>query len=265
MWAFELPPEHEDRLRPLGEPVAVFRAGLGNLIALWLLTIGAFVLGLGLLVGLIVAAVLLGGRGAAQAWWGGIKVGILGLVLLGGGIEGVRRIRKTRGVRIFTFTDGLARVQGDSVEVFRWQDIVTVLRASLTSSERKRMVEPSRKLILTAADGKEMELDDSLSDLRQLRELVERSTLPHLFPPVLDICEAGSDFAFGDVRVNREGLTHGGSHLPWGLCESVEVSKGVLIVKKQGAWLAFCKVPISKVHNVHVLIAFAEYVRKYPV
>ena len=29
------------------------------------------------------------------------------------------------------------------------------------------------------------------------------------------------------------------------------------------AWLAFCKVPLQDLYNVHVLFALTEYVRKY--
>jgi hypothetical protein len=260
MSAFELPLELEEQLRPLGEPVAAFKS---RMIALWIAAVLCLVLGLGVLVGLA-ALFLLPGQAGAREWYDLLKFGFFGLLLVGAGVEGIRRIRKNKGLRVYVFADGLARIQGEAVEVLRWQDIATVGRTvAIDSSRDGYNLGPSRKLTLTAADGKVFEFEDSLSDLKRLRQLVEQYTLPHLFQPVLDTCEEGSDYEFGEVKVNSEGLTHGGSQLPWGLCASIEVAKGLLVVKKQDAWLAFCKVPVSKVPNVHVLIAYAEYVRKY--
>ena len=261
MPAFDVPLELEERLKSLGEPIAEFRTGFGKLAVLWAFTAGAFVAGLGLVLFLVYAAVFVLGQAHMHVATMG-KLGILGLVLLSAGVRGVQRIRKTKGVRVFCFEDGLARVQGESVAVLRWEDVAIVQRASLTTSERGKM-QPARKLILTGRDGAALELDDSLSDLRTLRELVEQHTLAYLFPPILDAYERGEAVSFGKLSVSREGVHSGRKTLPWSECEDVEAAQGHLTIKAQGAWLSFCKVPLHELANVHILLALAEYIRKY--
>jgi len=263
MPAFELPLEHEERLRPLGEPIAAFKVGIGQLAGLWFTTVGAFVFGLGGLAFLLGAVFLFRGPGGVHSWpLLNVLFGIGALGVLGGGVGGARQIWKAKGLRVLVFAEGLARVQGDTVEVLRWPDVRTVRRACLTSFERGRRA-PARKLILTGADGKEFEFAESLSGWRDLRELVEQYTLCHLFPQVLEAYEAGEEVAFGQISAGPEGLRSGGRLLPWPECEAVEVANGMLTVKAGGAWLSFCKVPLQKLPNVHVLIALVEYVRKY--
>ena len=261
MSAFELPLEHEELFKPLGEPIAEFRTGYVQIAALWLFTVGAFVVGLGLLA-FVLGAVLWFDLKANFHMATLVKVGLFGLVLLSVGVRGVLRIRKTRGIRVFAFAQGLGRIQGESAEMLRWEDVTVVQRVSLTSSERSKM-QPSRKLILLANDGRTFELDDSLHGLHELRDLVEQQTLTHLFPPLLDLWEAGEDVSFGKLSATRDGLRFGDKTLPWAACEDIEVTGGQVTVKAQGAWLSFCKVPLHEVPNVHILLALAEYIRKY--
>jgi hypothetical protein len=261
MSAFELPPEQAERLSSLGEPVASFKSGFRQIAVLWLLTALAFAVGLGVLAFVVGVIFLARGPGWRMPHVGLLKFALLGLVLLGFGVGGIRRIWRTRGLRVLVFEEGLARLQGGSIEALRWEDIRTVRRASLTGSERTGMA-PARKLILTGADGREFEFDEGLSGLRELRELVEQRTLPHLFPAALDAWEAGEQVSFGKIDVERDGLRCG-RLLAWAECENVEVAHGMVTVKAAGAWLAFCKVPLQDLYNVHVLFALTEYVRKY--
>ncbi|HKI32209.1 MAG TPA: DUF6585 family protein [Gemmataceae bacterium] len=252
-----LPPEHAARLEPLGEPTAVFKAGKGHLIARVAAAVSTLVLGLALIG--IAIAVLFVGRD-----WGHVpKVILVGVGLIAISARNWRRLRQTRGLWVIVYPEALVRVQGETADVLSWKEIVTVCRASFTSSERGKSTNPARRLTLQTGTCKTFEFDESLAGLSQLRELVEEHTLEHLLHPALDRYEAGEEVTFGSVRASCEGMRFGGNILPWADYDGAEVSKGVLTVTARDASRPFCKVPVRDVPNSHVLIALAEYVSRY--
>jgi len=166
------------------------------------------------------------------------------------------------GLRVFVFPTGIARIQADTVEVVRWEEIATVRRAVLWEQDQKTLFDGRIRLSLETADGREYEFDDALSGLKELRKLVEQHTLPHLLDGAIDAYEAGSDVSFGVVSASSRGLVYGGRSLPWTEFGAIEIAKGFLNVKALGAMWPLWRIRLLEVPNVHVLIVLAEYVRK---
>jgi len=186
-----------------------------------------------------------------------------GMLYLFSATGGWRRARQVRGLRILAFSTGFARIQRDAADIVRWKEIATVRRAVLRDQDQKTAFDGSIRLSLETADGREYEFDDALSGLKELRKLVEQHTLPHLLDEALDAYEAGSDVSFGVVSASRRGLVYGGRSLPWTELEAIETAKGLLHVKALDVRRPQWRIRLLEVPNVHVLIALAEYVRKF--
>lgn len=288
-----VPPEHADFIAALGAPIAEFKVGKLALTLLLVLTGGAVVLGLAL--GSLWLWLLLSAQRAEEratiALGGATTVVILYILLhrskrrhdaqahltahLGGHVLGFgmlplysaaggwRRARQIRGLRVLVFPTGIARIQADTVDVVRWEEITTVRRAILWEQDQEAPFGAGVQLSLETADGREYEFDDALSGLKELRKLVEQHTLPHLLHKALEAYEAGRDVSFGVVSASCRGLAYGGRNLPWAGYGAVETAKGLLHIKALGSGRSLCKIPLLEVPNVHVLIALAAYVRRY--
>jgi hypothetical protein len=261
MSVLDLPPEQASLLAPLGEPVAEFRPGFGHYLGQVILMVGSLVLGLAFLALAIVPFCLPGGRvvWAAHA----LKALIAGIALCGVGIRSGVQLRRARGLRVFVFPDALARLLSARTDVVYWTEIRTVRRASFSSTERGHSAKPAHLLTLETADGRVFEFNETIGDLRRLRELVEEHTVEHLMHPALDAYEAGQVLAFGPLQVSREGIRRDAKSLPWEQYAGARIAQGELIVSASGARRPFWRVLIRDVPNVHVFVALAEYVTRF--
>jgi hypothetical protein len=261
MSVLDLPPEQASLLGPLGEPVAELRPGFGHYLGQVILMLGALVLGLGFLALAIAPFCLPGGRvvWAAHA----LKALIAGIALCGVGIRTGVQLRRARGLRVFIFQEALARLLGNQTDVVLWKEIRTIHRASFSSSERGHSAKPARLLSLETIDGRVFEFNETIGDLKQLRELVEEHTLEHLLHSALDAYEAGQVLAFGPLQVSRGGLRREVKALPWDQYAGARIAHGELIVSATSARRPFCRLLLRDVPNVHVFVALAEYVTRF--
>jgi len=127
-----------------------------------------------------------------------IKTTILGMVLLSAGGGMLLKFRSLLGVRVQAFADGLVRVQRGKSETLRWQDVETIMR--VTETDEFTIATPNR-LVLTTRQGSNWVLSESLSGLRELRQIIEDRTLPHMLPRAIQSVEDGKTRLFrGKVR-----------------------------------------------------------------
>jgi hypothetical protein len=245
----DLPPD----VARLGEPIAAFRAGGGRYAALVIFGILAVLLGLAFLAGAVLLLVAGPGKGHTPV----AKVVILGIACLSGGVATLRQARSVRGLSVYAFADGVARLQGAKAEVMRWDDVNTVKRIPNAKAEGMTLARPTQ-LILTGRDGRELVFNESLSRLGDLRKLVEERTLRTMLPAAQEAFDGGAAIGFGKLGVSPDGIHHGNKTLPWEDLKEAKVEDGSLVVRSAGAWLAFCKVPLGEVPNSHVLLALIE-------
>jgi hypothetical protein len=253
-----LPPEVADELARLGEPTDEFRAGAGQLMLSTLAGVIALLLAGATLVGLIVLLAMpraKGGSGIAV-----VKLAGVALFLVATGVGLLRRARSNRGLRVLVFPGALARVQGEQVEVLRWEDVNAVRRVVNVKSEGVTVRTPVQ-LLLVGRGGREMSFNEGLAGLRELRQLVEQHTLRYMLPPAVEALEAGEAVGFGAVSVSKDGLHHGLETLAWDEFDGIDAGQGLVTVKRAESRRAFCRVEVSDVPNVHVLTALAEHAR----
>jgi hypothetical protein len=256
-----MPDDAPEEATKLGGPLAIFRPGRFVLGLCWTLGVLAILVGLGMLIGF--AVLLADGPPNGGGARGLIKLVFVALGALSIGIGLIRKARSSGGMRVFVCADGIVRLQRGRSEVMRWGDVNAVKRV-MNAKNQELVVSTASQLLLVDREGRQMAFNETISGLRELRQMVEEQTLKFMLPPAVEAFQSGAIIGFGDASVSRDGLQVGRESLPWELFESAEVSKGRLIVydNSNGKKL-FGRVDVSKVSNVHVLLALAEYARTH--
>jgi hypothetical protein len=175
---------------------------------------------------------------------------VLGAIMIYRGLQ-------TNKMQVLVFPDALARVDRQGTDVVYWEDVKRV-RWDTRARRLEMTLAIPVQLVLEREGGSPLVFSESVARLRDLRELVEKQTLPHLLPPALQTFRAGKTLSFGAVSVNRDGLQHPYGILPWVDLDSLEVIKGKLIIRNHRSWRVMARVPRSKVPNLHVLLALTQ-------
>jgi hypothetical protein len=256
-WA--LPDEVAEQVARLGQPLEEFRAGTFGFVLSLALGVLALLLAL-VVLGAMIALLFILPRGKGGVGVAFFKMLGMALFLLAAGVGVLRRASGMRGLRVLVGPAGLARLQGATVEVLRWEDVNAVKRAVNAKAEGITVSNPVQ-LTLVGRAGQAFEFNESLAGLRELRQLAEQHTLPHMLPPAAEALDGGATVGFGALSVSREGLHHQTDTLPWGQFQDAEVVKGLVVVRPLDARRPFCRVAVDQVPNVHVMLALAEHAR----
>jgi hypothetical protein len=247
-----LPDDVPVEVTELGEPLAEFTTG-GLLFAAYIVGgIVCILLGLAAL-GFGVAVLM---RPPKHGMAGIFKLMAFGLFLVASGVGVLTRSRAVRGLRVFACRDGLARVQGPTAELVRWDEVNSVRRD--LSKKGGLTVRTPYRVTLVRRDGKEFEFHEALSGVERLRELAEERTLPLMLPAAVEAYRAGETVGFGDVSVSAEGVHSGKDTLAWEDFAGAEAKQGQLLVRAAGRRRAFFKLDVAKVSNPHVFLALVE-------
>jgi hypothetical protein len=253
---------HEDipeEVTKLGGPLAVFQGGRLVTALCWIIGILALLAGLAGL-GLF-GFLMMEGPGQGANARGSGKLLFLGILSLSGGIGLIRKARSARGLRVFVCTEGIVMyVQDVHTTVMRWEDINSVQRTVDVNSQRL-VISTAAQLILKDRQGQEWVFNETLSDLRRLREMIEEHTLKFMLPPALEALQRGASIGFGEISVSPDGIHCGRETLPWDLFDGAEVAKGRLNLYSRNRKRLFGRVELTKVPNYHVLMALVEHSR----
>jgi hypothetical protein len=223
------------------------------------LSVGSLLLGLGIPV---IHAVDSADEFGQGKFWAHVGKGLWhSLLFTGAGIAGWRMVRRTRGLRVFVCPESIVQVHNNRALGLRWDEIVEVQRIVRTSEEIHGRLTGLRELKLTGSSGEMLSFNETLSDLRKLREVVEECTLDHLLAPHLEEFRRGETLVFGKLSISQHGLYYGREILPWEEYEDAKVAKGALTVWACGRKKPFCRVLLAEVPNCHVLLALAGKAR----
>jgi hypothetical protein len=182
---------------------------------------------------------------------------VFGIVGIAFGIGCWQTNRRMKGLRVLVFADGLARIQHGQVQAVRWNDIKTVTRIVRTSGEIGKSGKAAVQLDVHTSDGRELQFDENLSDLKRLRAVVEEQTLDHLLIRTLEALRDGHSADFGEINVEPGGLRVGAARLEWARYGGGEAVRGRLTIRDTNQTV-FCRFDTAKVPNTHVLLALAE-------
>jgi hypothetical protein len=245
---WEQPEVVVDRVAQLGEPIAEFTVGKTRLVrnlvtAALLVVVGAGIIAFALFVGL-----------AQVHLW---KLYLLGPLLLLAGIMLVVRAYRNLGLWVMVFPEGVVRVRRGDTQALFWEEI-TKLWQHKNAFNWAYAWNGALVFTVQRADGAELFFDDSLPELRELGEILQRETLPYLLPKALDAFDAGQTLDFGEVRISHKGLGQTKDSLSWREIKSILLTESEITVFKKNKWGHWFHTTVSEIPNFHVFRALVE-------
>jgi hypothetical protein len=147
-----------------------------------------------------------------------------------GGLTSYMYLRWWRKQQIHLYTEGFVYLKWPKAKALRWKQVETICY-ELTNSEGAWDT-----LRLRTTDGTELKVwvVTILRDAREIYRRIEREVVRVRLPGMIEQYEAGHSIAFGDLSVNKLGLTRKGETLPWSQVQSIKVRDQRVEIKKEG-------------------------------
>jgi hypothetical protein len=261
------PDELEEPVAKLGPPTDVYTTSRRK-------AFNKFLLGIALLVGGI-------GVNYVYFWVLGFFFfpdKFLMLLLFGPLIAGVGLLINSfrdRGMWVLVYPTGLLRWHKNEVLSFPWDEIVKINLHRLNQCEELHVDYNDRNEIVSVVlglegagsrffgshvevqreDGTSAYFPSSLEDYPELGERIQSETFARLWPKLWRDFSEGKTIEFGDIEIDRSGLTKDQDRLPWNAFGGAKVVNGRLVISRLGRWRAWHEEAIQGVDNPHLLMA----------
>lgn len=104
-------------------------------------------------------------------------------------------------------------------------------------------------------------IDGGIGGIERPREWgteIQRAVTSAQLPGAVAALERGEDLSFGDITVNRDGISARGKSVPWGQLQEIQVKDGYVSLKQAGQWRSLSTTPVKNIANYFVFEALAE-------
>jgi hypothetical protein len=186
-----------------------------------------------------------------------LKLFVFGAAIVVMAVTAIIRWIKAHGLEVAVCEKGLQVNRQGIEQVFWWSDVNTV-QVGFEKGSGLSLIRQPAQLTIADRDGMRVSFDETLGRLQFLRRQVEAATLLNMMPAAQEAMQSGAAVGFGPVGVSLDGVHFKEKLLPWSDIRTAEDSGKELVIRGDGRWLAFCKLPLSKVPNSHVLLALIE-------
>ncbi|MFF9815105.1 DUF6585 family protein [Streptomyces sp. NPDC014006] len=169
--------------------------------------------------------------------------------------------RKQAARRLHLFDYGLAEAgRNGEVSVFRW-DSMTVLQQITERYANGVYVGTTHLYTLHREDGTTLKVTGFYARPEQWGPAIQQEITRAQLPSLLARLEQGGTLAYGDLSVNLGGVATARDSLTWREIENVELSQGVLVLRKAGKKLPWARVPVQKIPNFFLFLALVDRLR----
>ena len=208
---------------------------------------------------------LLGGAGliaysaldrGATSW------GALGFILLCAGLWLAVNALLYYGLRVYVFTEGLVWIRGNKSAVIRWDHIKTIWQKVNKRYLSSFYIGTAHAYTVQRDDGKKFKFNDGLSNVEALGTILTREITSRLLPKVIDAYNAGETVSFGKLSVTIHGISNGEDIILWNQVKNIQVNKGALAINKDGQWINWTTIKVSRIPNFPVFMALVDYIMK---
>jgi hypothetical protein len=182
---------------------------------------------------------------------GGIVIAIVGYLA----IEVSLRYRQTQ---VLIFQKGLARVRDGKVETVRWESIQGMWQNVTKHYTNGVYTGTTHVYTLQTNDGKKYVFNDSIKQAEQLGTQLQNVITSIRLPEAYSAFQSGQTVNFGPLSISQSGVSKGNQTVPWNEIQGVEVVKGHVKFKKQGAWFNFANVGVSQIPNLFVFLSLVD-------
>jgi hypothetical protein len=239
----------------LGAPVATYKPPLTNPLAIIGVVLGAIVLDILVLYGIL----------AATGYIFYILIAIP-IAAIGYGVVAMLNYN----LAIYQFMNGLVRAKGQQVEVVRWDRISALwirmnrrrnysLSGALASSLASGNT--IQGLTLQRDDGRNFSFSSLLRGHLRLIQSIEQNMVQFHLPRATAAYQSGQVVPFGPLSVSRQGISNGRETLGWNEVQNIEINRGNLLVKRSPKGAKWASVDVAKIPNLAVFVSLTSGVR----
>jgi hypothetical protein len=188
--------------------------------------------------------------------------GALGLILLCAGLWLAVNALLYYGLRVYVFTEGLVWIRGNKSDVIRWDHMKTIWQKVNKRFLGSFSIGTVHSYTVQRDDGKKFKFNDGLSNVEALGNTLTREITGRLLPKVIDTYNAGEPVSFGKLSVTIHGISNGEDIILWNQVKNIQVNKGALAINKDGQWINWTTIKVSKIPNFPVFMALVDYIMK---
>jgi len=186
---------------------------------------------------------------------------IIGFVALWQVFQSPKVNRKRASMRLHFFGYGL--ILADSTGptgVYRWGEI-TVLQAITKHYTNGIYIRTTYVYTLTKPDGTRTKITEFYENPQVWGPAIQNAVTGAQLPVALAALRAGNVCRFGDLSINRGGISSTRSSVTWDEIDEITVAQGYVRVRKAGKWISWSAQPVRKIPNFIVFLAAAEQMR----
>lgn len=186
-----------------------------------------------------------------------ITVGLGGLFFLTICVQGVQQLPRAT----YTFERGLiTHYEKQAPAVYRWDEITRVEHISLFGSALASWG-ISHGYRFQKRDGSTLTVNAAHINLSRLAALIREQIVPLQLPGMITALQAEQTLHFGQLQVNRQGITLGKRQRPWSQIKSVRQEMHRLAIYDLARRKPWARLPITRVPNLFLLFALADSMR----
>lgn len=187
-----------------------------------------------------------------------ISLTVIGAICLLIGLIAIEAMVRLRDLRVTVDANGLTHTQNGRTTSVRWDEISTIWQSITKRYTNGVYIGTTYLYTLQTTDGQKLKFTNSLKNVEKLGETIQNEVTRRVFPQAINTYNSGGTGSFGNLVVNRMGLTREGETLVWNEIQGVQVQKGYLEIKKQGKWQRWARIPVSSISNLLVFLALVD-------
>jgi hypothetical protein len=188
---------------------------------------------------------------------GMLLVSAFGLVFIGVGVWWYVNNRRQRDLRVLVFPEGLSYTNRGRTEIIRWDDVKAAWQDITEDTDTGTII---HVYTVDCNDGRKYVFKDTLVDVEELGNAIQRESARRMLPRVLEAYDAGQTIPFGKLSISQAGITQGKETLPWEQVKRVRPSHGLITIEEQGKRLKWASVRALEVPNILVFLTVVNQV-----
>jgi hypothetical protein len=201
-------------------------------------------------------------------------LGRLGLVVMGystpvtrivplvGGLFGLAVlsdvVNALHDFRVVICEQGLVYSKSGRAQPVRWEDITSVWqlyrRGSQAAIRYTLEIKGQKDLLILTSD--------QFPGMEKLGDILQQQVTQRLLPQYAKTLNQGGRVRFGQLAVDRQGITAGKKTVPWERIQQLSIRRGVVMIKQEGQWIAWPRVMARDVLNLYIFLSLMGQIIK---
>jgi hypothetical protein len=171
--------------------------------------------------------------------------------------------RKRAAQRLYVYQRGfiLAKTP-DTPDVWRWSEIDTVFQKIIVRRAYGMTTGTTYLYTINRRDGERLKLTNFWTDIENLGRRINIQVGGALLPAMRRALAAGQGVQFGDIVIDRTGVTGKKGKVSWAEVKAVDAAAGHVRVSVQGKFFALSSTPAAKVPNLPLFFALTKELRQ---